>query len=84
MTRFDDRLMQMSKPKLLIVDELGYLPFEANAAHLFFQLRTVRPNLRHTTELDCCRKFCPALEILKPDSELRLTSLGTSVHASFG
>src|SRR3546814_20825214 len=25
-------------PKLLIVDELGYLPFETNAAHLFFQL----------------------------------------------
>src|SRR3546814_10476515 len=24
--------------KLLIVDELGYLPFETNAAHLFFQL----------------------------------------------
>ncbi|EPE96178.1 hypothetical protein RGCCGE502_21395 [Rhizobium grahamii CCGE 502] len=26
------------KPKLLIVDELGYLPFDPNAAHLFFQL----------------------------------------------
>jgi DNA replication protein DnaC len=26
------------KPKLLIIDELGYLPFETNAAHLFFQL----------------------------------------------
>ncbi|MFO1253420.1 MAG: ATP-binding protein [Inhella sp.] len=25
------------KPKLLVVDELGYLPFEANAAHLFFR-----------------------------------------------
>src|SRR5690606_6267558 len=25
-------------PKLLIIDELGYLPFEANAAHLFFQV----------------------------------------------
>ena len=25
-------------PKLLIVDELGYLPFDPNAAHLFFQL----------------------------------------------
>lgn len=25
-------------PKLLVIDELGYLPFEANAAHLFFQL----------------------------------------------
>ena len=27
-----------AKPKLLIVDELGYLPFEPHAAHLFFQL----------------------------------------------
>ena len=27
-----------AKPKLLIVDELGYLSFETNAAHLFFQL----------------------------------------------
>lgn len=36
--RLDDRLVFYGKPKLLIVDELGYLPFEANAAHLFFQL----------------------------------------------
>jgi DNA replication protein DnaC len=28
--------MRTSKP--LIIDELGYLPFERNAAHLFFQL----------------------------------------------
>jgi len=34
----EDRLLHFSKPKLLIVDELGYLPFEPNAAHLFFQL----------------------------------------------
>jgi len=27
-----------SKPKLLIIDELGYLPFERRSAHLFFQL----------------------------------------------
>ena len=27
-----------SKPKLLIVDELGYLPLEKQTAHLFFQL----------------------------------------------
>ena len=25
-------------PDVLVLDELGYLPFEANAAHLFFQL----------------------------------------------
>ena len=36
--RLEERLMHYAKPKLLIVDELGYLPFEANAAHLFFQL----------------------------------------------
>jgi DNA replication protein DnaC len=33
-----ERLGFFAKPKLLIVDELGYLPFETNAAHLFFQL----------------------------------------------
>jgi DNA replication protein DnaC len=31
------RLVHYAKPKLLIVDELGYLPLEGNAAHLFFQ-----------------------------------------------
>jgi DNA replication protein DnaC len=36
--RLEERLVHYAKPKLLIVDELGYLPLEANAAHLFFQL----------------------------------------------
>ena len=36
--RLEERLGFFAKPKLLIVDELGYLPFETNAAHLFFQL----------------------------------------------
>jgi DNA replication protein DnaC len=36
--RLEDKLTHYGKPKLLIIDELGYLPFEANAAHLFFQL----------------------------------------------
>ncbi len=35
--RLEERLTHYSKPKLLIVDELGHLPFERNAAHLFFQ-----------------------------------------------
>src|SRR5512134_2686966 len=30
-----DRLLFYSKPKLLIIDELGYLPFERRSAHLF-------------------------------------------------
>jgi DNA replication protein DnaC len=36
--RLEERLAHLAKPKLLIIDELGYLPFEPNAAHLFFQL----------------------------------------------
>ena len=36
--RLEEKLSHFSKPKLLIVDELGYLPLESNAAHLFFQL----------------------------------------------
>jgi len=36
--KLDDRLLHFAKPKLLIVDELSYLPFEPEAAHLFFQL----------------------------------------------
>ena len=36
--RLEERLGFFAKPKLLIIDEFGYLPFETNAAHLFFQL----------------------------------------------
>lgn len=43
--RLDEKLLALSKPKLLIVDELGYLPLEPDAAHLFFQL----VSLRHET-----------------------------------
>jgi DNA replication protein DnaC len=33
-----DKLTEFCKPRLWIIDELGYLPFERRAAHLFFQL----------------------------------------------
>ena len=38
--RLEEKITHFTKPKLLIVDELGYLPFEKDAAHLFlfFQL----------------------------------------------
>ena len=46
--RLDEKLLALSKPKLLIVDELGYLPLEPDAAHLFFQLASRRyENRRH-------------------------------------
>jgi DNA replication protein DnaC len=36
--RFEERLGYYAKPKLLVIDELGYLPLEPEAAHLFFRL----------------------------------------------
>jgi DNA replication protein DnaC len=36
--QLDAKLAWFAKPKLLIIDELGYLPFERRSAHLFFQL----------------------------------------------
>ena len=38
--RFTDKMLH--SPKLLIIDELGYLPFDVNTAHLFFQLVSKR------------------------------------------
>jgi len=40
--KLSDQLSFFAKPKLLIVDELGYLPFEKRSANLFFQLITRR------------------------------------------
>jgi len=34
----DEKLLHFAKPKLLIIDELGYLPIEPDAAHVLFQL----------------------------------------------
>jgi DNA replication protein DnaC len=47
-----ERLTYYTKPKLLIIDELGYLPFERRSAHLSFQLvarRYERASLLITT-----------------------------------
>lgn len=36
------KLLQYSKPKVLIIDEIGYVPVRATTAHLFFQLIAAR------------------------------------------
>jgi DNA replication protein DnaC len=36
--KLEEKITQLSKVKLLIIDELGYLPFDPKAAHLLFQL----------------------------------------------
>jgi DNA replication protein DnaC len=36
--RLEERLKHYSLPKLLIIDEIGYIPIDHHGAHLFFQL----------------------------------------------
>jgi DNA replication protein DnaC len=36
--RWEERLKQYCLPKLLIIDEIGYIPIDRHGAHLFFQL----------------------------------------------
>jgi DNA replication protein DnaC len=37
-SQLSDKITFYAKPRLLVIDELGYLPFEKRSAHLFFQL----------------------------------------------
>ncbi|WP_439711348.1 IS21-like element helper ATPase IstB [Bradyrhizobium diazoefficiens] len=60
--RLDEKLLALSKPKLLIVDELGYLPLEPDAAHLFFQLVSRRYS-RQDRQLGC-RLQSPAASLV--------------------
>jgi DNA replication protein DnaC len=39
--RLEERLVYFAKPKLLIVDELKYVPFEPDASHLFSRVSRV-------------------------------------------
>jgi DNA replication protein DnaC len=36
--RLEDKLKALTKPKLLVIDEIGYLPLDRNGANLLFQL----------------------------------------------
>jgi DNA replication protein DnaC len=36
--RLEEKLTRYAKPKLLVINEFGYLPLEPHAAHLFFAL----------------------------------------------
>lgn len=36
--RLDERLKILTQPKLLVIDEIGYIPIDRQGAHLFFQL----------------------------------------------
>jgi DNA replication protein DnaC len=41
-TRLQDELRRLARIPLIVIDEVGYIPFEAEAANLFFQLVSSR------------------------------------------
>ena len=42
--RLQDELRRLGRYPLLVVDEVGYIPFEPEAANLFFQLVATATN----------------------------------------
>ncbi len=42
--RLQDELVRLGRYPLLVIDEVGYIPFEPKAANLFFQLVSFRWN----------------------------------------
>ncbi|MDM0029932.1 ATP-binding protein [Variovorax sp. J31P216] len=46
--RLEEKLVHFAKPKLLVVDELGYLPFEANASYCVFHRNSTLSRLPPT------------------------------------
>src|SRR6266540_500811 len=85
--RLDEKLTHYAKPKLLLVDELGYLPLEPHAAHLFFQLVSRRDDPRR--ELSPARKA--SFRIVYPihhrqggGNRISLTNRGSIPHVARG
>jgi hypothetical protein len=44
--RIEERLKFYCHPKLLIIDEIGYIPIDRHGAHLFFQLVSTTINIK--------------------------------------
>jgi DNA replication protein DnaC len=80
--RLDDKLTFFAKPKLLIIDGLGYLPFAPNAAHLFFQLVSRRYErgamLVTATARSANGARCSAIPWWPPPSSIACSTTATS------
>jgi hypothetical protein len=64
----EDKLRTLAKYKLLIIDEIGYLPFDSEGAHCFFQL--VSKRYEKTSTIFTSNKSYFLLESLKVDRKL--------------
>jgi hypothetical protein len=84
--RLEERLTHYAKPKLLIIDELGYRPFEPNAAHLFFQLVSRRYEKGRCwspqTESSANGARCSAIRWSRPRSSTGCCTAATSLRSA--
>jgi DNA replication protein DnaC len=76
-----ERLAYFARPKLLIVDELGYLPFEKRSAHLFFQL--VARRYEHGSMLVTTNQVVSQWGTVFGDDVLAAAILDRLLHHSF-
>jgi DNA replication protein DnaC len=78
--RVEDRLKFYCQPKLLIIDEIGYIPIDRHGAHLFFQLISRRYE-RGTLILTSNRSFSQWNEIFG-DTVIATAILDRILHHS--
>ena len=79
--RLKDALKTLNKYKLLIIDEIGYLPVDRNGANLFFQLITKRYE-RSSTIITTNQQFSKWGEIFS-DNMLANAILDRLLHHSY-
>ena len=76
-----DRLLFYSKPKLLIIDELGYLPFERRSARLFFQLVAPRYERGSLRRISWSRSGAPSSATRSSPRRSSTASCITATHS---
>src|SRR5690606_33356 len=78
--RLEARLRHYSKYKLLIIDEIGYLPIDKLGANLFFQL-IARRYEKHSTIITTNQPFSKWAEVFD-DSVIAAAILDRLIHHS--
>jgi len=78
--RLESRLRHFSKYKLLIIDEIGYLPIDKLGANLFFQL-IARRYEKHSTIITTNQPFSKWAEVFD-DSVIAAAILDRLIHHS--
>jgi hypothetical protein len=81
-----EEIARLQRIPLLVVDEVGYIPFDPAAANLIFQLVSARWDTRRDAlvrprgSAPCPQKLTSRLEVLPPDEDLVRSADGQAVR----